>query len=431
MGILVPKSHPTLMNTPDSVKVWTRCTKTPVSAPQYQVTVRPIEVTNTDAVVPGSVKNETINYLNTDASSSKDQSSGEDKVQSSKDQSSIGQSNGNKIQSTIRGVVVSYEHRQQGEMKIAKDSQDGNNFDNIKYYHLKNLSKNLLVRATKFFLNGEVCYLIPAKVVLDHTAQEVEGQSLAPTEHGQTEVAMDSGEVTAKETIPITTETAIIAHLGSNVKNQMTYIKSKTQRSNLPSNSVMRVNKIICHGSQRVSENRDLGLPSKRSKVPVTQMGSEWHDFVPPKSSAATCHPGFQILESRVTEYHEELSFTKNRASRSREQPNFAYPSTRHFKRNSNGLPKIRVSRLMSKGEASKFMNQMSDDASQTSKDENDNGSNTEDKHEEDRKSSSFRKKRRGQLLSVVVLLFIMHRQLSARDEKREKKFYTGVFLLF
>ena len=399
MGILVPKTCPTLMNTPNTVKVWTRGSKTPVSAPRYQISARPIEITNTDAVVPCSVTSEAINCLNTDTSSSKGQNNNESKGQSSKGQRSIGRSNEDKTRSSIRGVIISYEHKEQGEMKIAKDNQDEHKFDNIKYYHLKNLSKNLLVRATKFFLNGEVCYLIPAKVVLDHAAQEVEGQSSAPTEPGQTEATVDSGGVTTRETIPKTTEAVTIVHLGSNVnKSQMTSNESKTQCSNLPSTSVMRVNKIICHGSQRVSENQDLGLPSKRSKVPVTQMGSEWHDFVPSKSSAPTRYPGFQILESRATEYQEELLFTNNRASQKR--PNFTYPSTRHFKRNCNGLPKICVSRLVSKGEALKVMSQMSDDVDQMSKDKK-SGSNTEDKHEEDRKISSSRKKRRGQLLSL------------------------------
>lgn len=379
MGILVPKSHPTLINTPNSVKIWTRATETPVNAPQYKVTVRPIEATNTDAVVPGSVTNKTINCLKADASSSKGQSSNEHKGQSSTEGSYEG-----KVQSSIRGVVVSYEHKQQGEMKMQSNGHDESGFDNIKYYHLKNLSKNLLVRATKFFLNGEVCYLIPAKVVLDHASQEDEGQNSAPTEQDEIEVTVDSGEDTSKETTAKTTGKATT--VGSSVKkDQITNVKSKIKRSNLPSTTVLRVNKIVCPGSQQ-----DLDLPANTSSVPVTQMGYKWHDFVPPKSSAPTCYPGFEILESRATECQEELSFTKNRATR--EHPKFTYSSIQRFKRNRNGLPKIRVSRLISKGETSKLMGQMSD---QRSKDEN-NGSNTEDKNEGDFKISSSRKGRKG-----------------------------------
>ncbi|XP_065063886.1 uncharacterized protein LOC135690297 [Rhopilema esculentum] len=168
VGILVPKNNDSsLANAQNCIKVWTGDLVAPlsISGANFDFNLEPVDVpkTDNDAVVPNSVGHSVGSYTKIDTNA----------------------------------PSTSRENTGSTETKVDRNECD----DNMKYYRFMNLDRNLVVKATKFKLNGEECYLIPAKLALKHNLKKPYSQAKVggskdgvPSSQSGTNAALLSGD---------------------------------------------------------------------------------------------------------------------------------------------------------------------------------------------------------------------------------------------
>ena len=144
VGILVPKNNDgSLANAQNCIKVWTGDLVAPlsISGADFDFNLEPVDVpkSDNDAVVPNNVGNSVGSYTKIDKNA----------------------------------PSTSRENTGSKETKVDRNECD----DSMKYYRFMNLDRNLVVKATKFKLNGEECYLIPAKLALKHNLKKPYSQA--------------------------------------------------------------------------------------------------------------------------------------------------------------------------------------------------------------------------------------------------------------